>query len=44
MVTDSVKCGIDSDVSVGGCSDENHEDSCEIATISGSGDDTTGPE
>ena len=36
MVTDSVKCGVDSDVSVGGCPDESHEDSfCEVATISG---------
>ena len=42
MVTNSVECRVDNDVSTGGCSDESYEDSCEV-TISGSGDGTGGP-
>ena len=38
-----VECGVDNDATVGGCSDESHEDSCEADTVSGSGDDTTDP-
>ena len=44
MVTDSVECGVDNNVSAGGCSDEIHEDLCEVVTISGLGDGTSGPE
>ena len=40
MVTDFVECGVDND----GCSDESHEHVCQVVTISGSGDDTIGPE
>ena len=29
------QCGEDNDVSAGGCSDEIHEDLCEVVTISG---------
>ena len=43
VVTNSVECGIDNDVSADGCSDESHGDSCEVVTISGSGDNTTAP-
>ena len=41
VVTNSVECGVDNGVSAGGCSDE---DLCEVVTISGLGDGTSGPE
>ena len=41
VVTRSVECGVDNDVSAGGCSDESHGNSCEVVTISGSDDVTT---
>ena len=40
VVTRSVECGVDNDVSAGGCSDESHGNSCEVVTISGSDDVT----
>ena len=42
VVTKSVECGVDNDVSAGGCSAESHGDSCEVVTVFGSGDGTTG--
>ena len=39
VVTRSVECGVDNNVSAGGCSDESHGNSCEVVTISVSDDD-----
>ena len=42
-VTDSAECGVDSDISTGDCSNNDHEDSCEVV-VSGSDSDIAGPE